>query len=516
MVPYVSFKNRFSDDPQTACATRLPANATEDRELLRLDQHPTAPHEFRAGLLGLGLEAYWEQFDGLKQRLEGFLDTVHRRIAAPSRKVVNLGLVDSIEKGIAASHRCRVEDIDILFVYVTTYALSSVLLPVLRRRGFRIVLLNLQPGAAIDYDVFNRGTDRVAMTGEWLAYCNSCPVPEICNVMKRLNIPFEQVTGMLHDDQHCWNEIEEWLRAAEVVHALEHSRLGLMGHYYTGMLDVATDLVQVSGCFGLNVEMLEVDELSGLRRAVEDQAVQNKVACLREFFAVDPECNEIDLATAARTAIALEQLVARHSVAMMAYYYKGIGISENENTLKSIILGTSLLTARGIPVAGEYEVKNVIAMKIMDLLGAGGSFTEYYGVDYNSDLILMGHDGPGHPRIASGKVKVRPLRVYHGKVGNGLSVEMSVRHGPVTLLSVVEDGEAGFKLLVAEGESVPGNILQIGNTNGFYCFSIGARDFMERWNSQGPAHHCAIGIGHLASQLTKIASLLAIAIFRVC
>jgi L-arabinose isomerase len=200
----------------------------------------------------------------------------------------------------------------------------------------------------------------------------------------------------------------------------------------------------------------------------------------------------------------------------MAYYYKGVGIVENMDTMSSIILGTSLLTARGIPVAGEYEVKNAIAMKIMDLLGAGGSFTEYYAMDLRAELVLMGHDGPGHPGIAAGKLKVRPLQVYHGKVGNGLSVEMSVKHGPVTLLSVVEDREHGFKLLVAEGESVAGEIMEIGNTNSFYRFSPGVREFVERWNSHGPAHHCAIGTGHIANKLAKVASLLDLPIIRVC
>src|SRR5258708_37381033 len=109
----------------------------------------------------------------------------------------------------------------------------------------------------------------------------------------------------------------------------------------------------------------------------------------------------------------------------------------------------------GIAVGGEYEVKNAIAMKIMDLLGVGGSFTEYYAVDFTADLVLMGHDGPGHIGIAQNKIKVRPLMVYHGKIGAGLSVEMSVKHAPVTLLSIVEDKDRGFMLLAAESESVP-------------------------------------------------------------
>jgi len=296
---------------------------------------------------------------------------------------------------------------------------------------------------------------------------------------------------------------------------MEHNRLGVMGHYYGGMLDVYSDLTLQSTTFGGHIEILEVDELAALRETVSGSAVEDRVAHFRQAFDVEADCSAEELARAARTSVALDRLVERHRLGSLAYYYVGTGNPANEDAIGSIILGTSLLTARGIPVAGECEVKNAQAMKIMDAFGAGGSFTEYYATDYADDVVLMGHDGPGHLGIAEGKIRVRPLQVYHGKVGRGLSVEMSVKHGPVTLLSVVED-RGRVKLLTAEAESVPGPILNIGNTNSRYRFPIGVRQFMDAWNAQGPAHHCAVGIGHIAGKIAKFGALLGIETIKIC
>jgi L-arabinose isomerase len=263
------------------------------------------------------------------------------------------------------------------------------------------------------------------------------------------------------------------------------------------------------------MEIVEVDELAALRREVPAGKIRARVAEFRRVFEVERDCAEAELERAARTSVALDRLVKEHDLGSLAYYYMGTGNAENEDAISSIILGNSLLTARGIPVAGEYEIKNVQAMKIMDTLGAGGSFTEYYAMDYDDDVVLMGHDGPGHIAIAEGRTKVRPLKVYHGKVGRGLSVEMSVKHGPVTLLSVVQTADGKLKLLAAEAESVPGAILEIGNTNSRYRFSIGARRFVNEWNAHGPAHHCAVGLGHIAGKIEKLGKLLRMETARV-
>ncbi len=470
----------------------------------------------KIGLFGIGLDAYWPQFAGLKERLEGYLTEVEKKLSAIGPKVINGGLVDNTDKAFEAGLTFRKEDVDLVFLYVTTYALSSTVLPVVQRCRVPVVILNLAPGAAIDYATFNSLGNRTKMTGEWLAYCSACPVPEIANVFKRTGIKFHQVTGMLHDDPQCWNEIREWVEAAKVARIMAFNRMGCMGHYYSGMLDIYSDLTRHYACFGGHIELLEVEELVAFRKTVTQDETKRRLELFNGKFEVEPDCAREDLENAAITSVALDKLVARHKLGSMAYYYKGTGNSENENAIASIILGNSLLTDRGIPVAGEYEIKNVQAMKIMDSFGSGGSFTEYYAMDFKDDVVLMGHDGPGHIAIAEGKTKVKPLRVYHGKVGSGLSVEMSVKHGPVTLLSVVDQPDGKLMLLVAEGASVAGPVLQIGNTNSRYKFSVGARKFVNAWNSHGPAHHCAVGVGHISSKIEKLGALLSMEVVKVC
>ena len=473
-------------------------------------------YNLKIGLFGIGLDAYWRQFKGLKERLEGYIAEVEKKMASFDAEIVNLGLIDNPVKASEAGHKFRRADVDIIFLYVTTYALSSTVLPVVRRAKVPVIILNLAPEKAIDYKTFNKLNDRTKMTGEWLANVSTCPVPEIANVFQRAGIKFHQITGVLHGDKEVWKEVQEWIEAASVANRMAHNRLGCMGHYYGGMLDVYTDLTLQLVCFGGHIEMLEVDELSALRKKVTATEIESRIKLFHKEFDIDNACSQEDMKEAARTSVALGNLVKKHDLGSLAYFYSGTGIKENEDSISSIILANSLLTSRGIPVAGEYEIKNAQAMKILDCFGAGGSFTEFYALDFKDDVVLMGHDGPGHLAIAEGKTKVKPLEVYHGKVGKGLSVEMSVKHGDITLLSVVQKPDGKLMLLVAEGESVPGPILEIGNTNSRYKFSIGVKNFVNTWNNYGPAHHCAAGVGHIASKIRKLGELLNMEVVKVC
>ena len=468
----------------------------------------------KVGLFGIGLDTYWAQFDGLLTNLKKYQKQINTRISSFGVEVADAGMVDNPVKAHEAADFLKSADVEIVFLYVSTYALSSTVLPIAQKLKVPVIILNLQPVPQLDYSAFNELGDRGKMTGVWLEHCQACSVPEIASVFNRSGIQFDFVTGYLQEEQ-AWGEIGAWTEAARVASILRNNRMGVLGHYYGGMLDVYTDLTKQSVVFGTHFELLEMCQLKKYRDDVTNADVLSKIEEFNSVFEVAPDCESAEIERAARTSLALDMLVKSHNLDSIAYYYEGESGNDYENIATSVIAGNTLLTGKNIPVAGECEVKNAHAMKIIAGFGAGGSFSEFYLMDFKDDVIILGHDGPAHFAIAEGRVRLVPLPIYHGKPGKGLSIQMSVKHGPVTLLSVVEGKDRVF-LLIAEGESVAGPVLEIGNTNSRYRFSIGAKIFMNQWSKQGPAHHCAIGVGHIGNKIQKLGQILGIEVVRVC
>lgn len=464
----------------------------------------------RVGVFGIGLEAYWPQFEGLRDRMVAYQRRVEERIGELGAEVVSGGLVDTPQRAREAGDLFASNQVDIVFCHAVTYATSSQVLPALQAAGTPVVLLGLQPTPTLDY----ANTD----TAEWLANCAACCIPEIAGACTRARIPYDTVAGTIEEDERAWARIGAWVRAAAVTRAVSRSRIGFLGHTYPGMLDMYTDVTAVHAQLGAHVEVLEIDDLGARVDAATDSEVEAKLDEIRAMFAFadpsdDPIAGPIEddqLDWSARVAVGLDRLVADFELDALTYYYRGLGGNEAERLGAGVIVGNSLLTARGVPTAGEGDLKTNIAQLLLDRLQAGGSYTEWYALDFAQEFMLMGHDGPAHIAIAEGRPTLRALRLYHGKRGAGLSVEANVRYGPVTIVGCTQTAEGRLKLIVGEGESVPGETLRIGNTNSRLVFGLPPAEMFERWCAQGPTHHVALGVGHTGEELRRIAALLGV------
>ncbi|HEV7975499.1 MAG TPA: L-fucose/L-arabinose isomerase family protein [Amycolatopsis sp.] len=460
----------------------------------------------KIGLVAGGLGAYWPQFPDLLPTLEASAAYVSERIQRYDAEVVDAGFISDAQQGAVAAEKLRAAGCDLIIGFLTTYMTATMLMPVAQKTGAPVLLINLQPTESMDHSTVD--------TGQWLAYCGACPLPEMANTFRRAGVEFRSVSGYLREER-AWTKIGQWVSAAGVRKVLRNGRHGLMGHLYPGMYDVSTDLTMVNSQFGGHVEILEFDDLRVRVDAVTDEQAAAKVAEAESVFEVDASVAAGDLEWGARVAVGLEQLVTDFDLDSIAYYHRGLAGEIHERLGAGMILGASLLTARGLPAVGEYELRTSVAMLVMDVLGAGGSFTEFQALDFERGHVEMGHDGPAHLAISSGKPLLRGLGVYHGKRGYGVSVEFDVAHGPVTLLGVGQSQDGRYELVAAEGEVVDGPLMRIGNTTSRVDFGRNPGEWVDAWSASGVAHHWALGTGHRLGDLRAVSSLLGVPLVEV-
>ena len=487
------------------------------------------PRKARIGLYSAGLEVYWGQFAGLRDCLMEYNAFLERRLGEFGT-VCNFGMVDSPEKGRQAGEWFNEKNVDIIFSHAATYYISASVLPVHQICSAPAVVLNLQPAAEMAYE--STGTDR------WLAQCVACPVPELANAFNRAGIPWRSVSGLLGLDYtpafaradentagrpeavRAWEQIGEWCMAASVKRSMQHARFGFLGGYYSGMLDMYSDLTMLQAQTGCHVEILEMSDLNAYLEQVTPEEEKAKLEQIMNFFEIsgdspsDPIAKKPDaeqLAWSAKVACAQERMVRDQRLDALAYYYHG-----REDYLEQIqsgfIVGYSLLNAQGVACSGEGDIKTAIAMKIADLCGKGGSFCEIVAGDFNRDTVILGHDGPFHFAISDRRPILRGMGVYHGKRGSGVSVEAKVKAGPVTTLGVTQTADGRLKLNVSEGEAIDAPILLNGNTSTHIRFAKKPAEYMDDWFRQAPTHHLALSVGHNAELFRKVADLMNIPI----
>ncbi|SHH42789.1 L-fucose/L-arabinose isomerase family protein [Clostridium grantii] len=480
----------------------------------------------RIGLYSVGLKAYWTQFEGLEQRLINYGKFIEKKLSQFG-EVYNFGLVDDEIKGREAGEWLNSNNVDFVFCHSATYCTSSSVLPVHQICNSPLVILNLQPTASMNYEKTS--------TGEWLAHCGACPVPEFANALNRAGVDYKIINGLLGLEEtpeisitdevtvnrkeaiRAWREISEWAQAATVKRTLQNSRFGFLGNNYSGMLDMYSDFTMVQSQMGIHVEILEMCDLDKNLKSITEEEINAKMASVKEFFQIsgdspsDPiakKPSEEQLKWSCKVAVAQEKMIKEYDLDALSYYYHGSNGNHYEDLQSGFIVGHSLLTAAGIPCAGEGDLKTAIAMKICDIVEKGGSFSEIVAVDYNEETIILGHDGPFHISISEGVPVLRGMGVYHGKKGSGVSVEAKVKEGEVTTLGITQTIDGKMKMIISEGKAIKAPILMIGNTQTHIKFKEHPDKYMDKWFVEAPTHHCAMSVGHNASLFEKIAYLL--------
>ena len=468
---------------------------------------PTA----RVAFFSVVHEVYFQQFEGLFESLSGYHKETAELVGSNGVTVLDYGIVGSNQAAFEVADKINGDKIDLIICNMITYATSSVFAPIVQNTRAPIVLLALQPLKRMDYSK--------ACTFMQLENDNVCSVPEFTGVAIRMGRPVADVIlGHLYDDQKAIAELKEWCNIAKVLNGLKGARLGLCGHVLESMYDMHADPTAVSSAFGLHIPLIEIDDIVKEYNKVTSEEIEaKKKVILEEFETPDPKSDPVtskltdaDLERAAKGSAALDRLIETFKLDGLAYYYEGQEDTIQREVATSFIVGNSILNAQGIPMCGEFDIKTCVAMLIMDKLGIGGSFAEFHPFDFEEDFILVGHDGPHHIAIADGKPILRSLSKFHGKPGSGASVEFKIKEGPITMLGITQNAKGDFKFVIGEGTSKAGPIPPTGNTNTRGFFEPTTREFIKKWVMEGPTHHYALGIGHHAETIKKIANVLGI------
>lgn len=458
----------------------------------------------KIAIVSLGHYIYFTQFEGLRKELMEKGGKFRHYIDADAADVVDVGFVDCTEAAFDAVKRIKKEDVDLIFIILSTYVPSSVCAPFARYLDVPQVLVAIQPLNHLDY---SRTTTYMQLAND-----DVCAMPEISGVYERLGRAMPScIVAASSNEELIRREVGEWVAAANAMAAFKYSTIGYLGHTYEGMYDMHTDPTAFTAAFGSHVKMLEMCELVRLYDEVSPAEIDRMAERITDTFeicdpSVDPLTDYVkreDIEHSARIAVALEKIVSENNLSALAYYYKSESGNRYEDIAANLIVGNTLLTSSGIPLAGEADLKTAAAMMIMNSIGAGGSFAEIHPFDVSDDIVLIGHDGPHNIAIAEGRPRLRRLKKYHGKSGSGIGVEFSLKSGDITLLSISVDRNGKMRMIATEGESIAGEIPQTGNTNTRVSFGTPICEFLARWCEAGPTHHLALGTGHRMGILRK-------------
>lgn len=449
----------------------------------------------KIGLLPTGHKIYWGQFPGLKSRGTAMYNKLYSKLETIG-DIFSVELVDTAEKAHESAELFRTADIDILLIFPLGYTTGMCIVPIVKAIDKPIRILNAHEDASYDY----KNSD----TEFYLHHEGVCCIPEYSSALVSLGKKFKVHTGHFGQERF-WKEIESDCIGAAAANKFKQLRFGVIGNTYTNMVDMPVDEGRLMRATGKMFVRPEVEEIVNAFDAVTDAETKQMLKQFRQMYEVEESVTDDHLKLSAQIAVAFEKVILKHDISAFGYYWWGD--SEKITQLRAqSALAVSRLASMGRPGVTEGDIKTAMAMKIHDLLGAGGMFVEFFCMDFKDDFIIVGHDGPSNINVAMNKPVLKHLDVHHGKTGHGIGIDFDVRPGPVTLLNMTEnDAEQTYKLIYTVAEVIPGEVLRIGNPNCRLKLKKPIHQFIDDWCQQGPVHHSSLGLGDCSAEIETFA-----------
>ena len=465
----------------------------------------------RAAVFSIALGAYLPQFPQLVPEFEAQYEAFKATLP-DTVEIIDGGMVTTKEQAMAAGDKFRAADVDIVFLQLLTYATSYNMLPAIRDLDVPVVLVNLQKVRCLDFET--------AGTAEWLGigYAGGA-VGEMVADLNRAGKRHAVITGVVEGgDPQVAAEIEDWCRAAQVRRRLRYTNLAQIGRPYPGMMDLYIDETNLYHRMGLYTKQFDWEKMWAIADDVTDEdAIAAKVADIHDTFDIIGDYDEASIREMARYVIAFEQWVKDEELGFVASHYDGFAQGKAGVLDSMLIPAFSMLIKQGIACAVEGDIKVAMGMSIMKTISGACQLSEFYTFDFNDDVVLIGHSGSGDADFSTArKASMEIVPVFHGKTGGGFLTRFYPKAGPITYLGITQDADGNFKFVVSEGVIEDGPTLGNGDTTFRTRFSIGAREWNNRWCECGPTHHFAAAQGNWTDTILKVAKILDVPVEVVC
>ena len=465
----------------------------------------------RVGVFAIALGAYLPQFPSLVPEFEGqFAD--FKKTIPDSVELVDGGIVTTKEAAMVAGDKFRAADVDLVILQMLTYATSYNMLPAIRDLNVPVVLVNVQKKKAPDY----ANTD----TATWLGQLYACgAVGEMVADLERAGKRHAVITGVVEGgDAEVEKQIAEWCTAAQVRRRFRDTNIAQIGRPYPGMMDLYIDETNLYNRMGLYTKQFDWEKMWAIADDITDEdAIRAKAEDILDTFDIEGGATVETVWEMAKYVVAFEKWVKDEQLALVASHYDGFAQGVAGKLDSMLIPAFSMLIKQGTACAVEGDIKVAMAMSILKTIAGTGQLSEMYSIDFNEDICIIGHSGSGDADISvDRKPTMKIVPVFHGKTGGGYLTQFYPPAGDVTYLAITQDKDGHFKFVVAEGVNEEGPIFTFGDTNMRTRFSIGAREFCNRWSEAGPTHHMAAAIGRHIDVIEKVGKILDIPVEVVC